>query len=83
MNTSAETRLALREEYPWVGIAFTVPNTTYFAQPLDRAGMRSFKANIARRVSMHFSRMVIASVENDSELQVDLGMLALKPLVPQ
>jgi hypothetical protein len=83
IHTSVETRQAIREKYSWVVTAFTPANTTYFTQPLDRAVMRSFKANIARRVSEHFARTVIASMENDSELQLDLGMSALKPLVPQ
>eukprot|EP00973_Karenia_brevis_P073080 10149798-Karenia_brevis.AAC.1 len=64
-------------------MAFTVANTTYFTQPLDRAVMRSFKANMARRVSEHFSRTVIALMESDSELQLDLRMSVLKPLVPE
>ena len=45
--------------------------------------MRSFKASIARRVAEYFVWQVIYFVESESELELDVRMSVLKPLVLQ
>ena len=81
VHVSAETRLALSEQIPWAHKVYVNPRNTWCSQPLDLAYMFPFKRSVSLAASTHFAKQVVASLDEQGEIQVDMRLPTLKPLL--